>query len=284
MTEIIDKGEYMNKQKVDFIFVVVVYRNVEDIIDLLESIKKQDISFKTILVNNFYDDSTKDRFEKIALEYACDFINCENRGYGAGNNTGIKWALEKYEFSHLVVSNPDIVIKKFPIDEIRQYGKGVLGPNIYNLSNRIQNPMIVKDISFATRMLYKGLKKDNNLALFVGKCINRVMRDLGKGYLMHCKKGRRRVYQVHGSFLIFTKDVLDRIGAPYDENMFLFGEEGYLAYLLKKEAIPSYYCPEVEVLHKEDGSMKFRNDIGEECKKASIYFFEKYYFSREEVE
>lgn len=266
------------KEKIDFVFIVLVYRNVEDIVDLLESIKSHVSNYKTIVVNNYYDDVTKTQFEQIAEKYQCDFINCENRGYGAGNNAGIRLAIKKYDFKYLIISNPDIVIKHFPEEQIKQYPDGVLGCKIYNLAHKNQNPMLAKNSHFATKMLYRGLKKDSKASLFVGKCINRLERDIYRFFLDKRQKDKRKIYQTHGSFLILSNSVIKVIGAPYDEEMFLFGEEGYLAYLLEQKKIPTFYCPEVEVLHKEDGSMKFRNNINEESVKASIYFFEKYYF------
>lgn len=272
------KGKEDGMESRKYIFVVVTYRNTEDIIELLESISKSVSDYKTIIVNNFFDEDSKKRFEEIALQYDCDFINCENRGYGAGNNEGIRLALQKYRFEYLIVSNPDIVIQKFPEDILARYTEGVIGCEIYNLNHKKQNPMLVSDNRLAVKMLYEGLRDRNSKKMFLGKAINKAVRVVGSCLLRIKSWKHRKVYQIHGSFLIFTYDALEKIGAPYDEEMFLFAEEGYLAYLLKQNHIASYYCPEIEVLHKEDGSMKFRNDINEEARKASIYFFKKYYF------
>lgn len=268
--------------KFSFVFIVLVYRNVEDIIELLNSIRNHVSDFKIIIVNNYYDDTTMKQFYEIAENYQCDFINCENRGYGAGNNAGIRFAIKNYHFDYLIISNPDIVIKKFPEKAIRKYGHGVLGCAIYNLAHKNQNPMLAKNNHFAITQLYKGLKHDSKINLLIGTAINRLQSDCTRILLRKRKKIKRKVYQIHGSFLIFSYSVIKKIGAPYDENMFLFGEEGYLAYLLSQKKIPTFYCPEVEVLHKEDGSMKFRNDINIQCIKSSLYFFENYYFKAKE--
>lgn len=272
----------MDKKSVKNVFVVLVYRNTEDIIALLKSMQSNVSDYQVIIVNNFYDEETKLQFETIAENYKCDIIHCENRGYGAGNNEGIRFAMKHYEFECLIISNPDIVIKKFPQEILQKYNDGVIGGMIYNLSGTKQNPMLSKNSFFVNSMIYKGLKHDSKIDMFLGKAVNKIGRIWAQSGANVRKKERRKVYQIHGSFLILARSVIEKIGAPYDEAMFLFGEEGYLAYLLDKEKIPTYYCPEIEVLHKEDGSMKFRNDINEECKKASIYFFEKYYFHTEE--
>ena len=46
----------MNKKNVKNIFVVLVYRNTQDVVELLDSIKTQVRDYKVIMVNNFYDD------------------------------------------------------------------------------------------------------------------------------------------------------------------------------------------------------------------------------------
>ena len=94
---------------------------------------------------------------------------------------------------------------------------------------------------------------------------------------LHCFKKSVKVYQLHGSFIIFTKALIDKFESLFDENMFLFAEESYLAYLLKNNNIPSYYFKSLYVIHKEDGSMKYRNDINEKLAESNIYLMEKYY-------
>lgn len=272
-------GGFLKKEWAAFVFIVVVYRNVKDVIELLDSMKENVSEYKTIIVNNYYDNETKKQFQRISQDYGCDFLNCENRGYGAGNNSGIRFALEKYEFDYLVISNPDIVIKKFPEEDIRQYPEGVLGCKIYNLAKKNQNPMLPKDNRFSARMIYGGLRKNSGICLFAGKAVNRIQREVLRVVLSKKDKRKRKVYQVHGSFVIFSKGAIKEIGEPYDEEMFLFGEEAYLAYMLKQKGVKTFYCPEAEVLHKEDGSMKFRDDVNKECVKAVCYFFERYYFN-----
>ena len=70
----------MEREKVEFIFVVVVYRNVDDLVGLLDSIKRNVSVYKTIIVNNYYDDLTKKEIQRISEDYDSEFINCENRG------------------------------------------------------------------------------------------------------------------------------------------------------------------------------------------------------------
>lgn len=267
-----------NMKKVENVFVVVVYRNTVDIIDFLKSVSNLMDDYKVIIINNYYDDESKKQFQEIAFKNNCDFINCENKGYGAGNNTGILFAINNYDFDFLTISNPDIVLESFPTNIFSTMADGVIGGDIRNLSGKKQNPMVAVNSTWGTRMLYEGLKYNSSFKLIIGKGINKITRDFCLLHHQAWALPYQKVYQIHGCFLTLSRKVIDQIGAPYDEKMFLFGEEGYLAFLLNKRKIPTYYCPAIKALHKEDGSMKFRNNISEECIKASIYFFEKYYF------
>lgn len=48
----------------------------------------------------------------IAKKLGCSFINVENKGYGFGNNRGIEYANKYFDYEFLIVSDPNIIIKK----------------------------------------------------------------------------------------------------------------------------------------------------------------------------
>ena len=92
----------------DFVFVVLVYRNTKDLEDFFCSLKVP--YSKVVVVNSFFDDKTEQEFQSIAQRNRADFISVPNKGYGFGNNTGCRYALENYKFKYLVISNADIEI------------------------------------------------------------------------------------------------------------------------------------------------------------------------------
>ena len=100
----------MSLNKFDFVFVVLTYRNTKDLSSFF--INNTITDSKVIVVNSFYDESTEVEFQKISNENMADFINVENLGYGNGNNTGIEFAINNYEFKFLIISNPDVLIIK----------------------------------------------------------------------------------------------------------------------------------------------------------------------------
>ena len=85
----------------DFIFVVLVYRNTSDLVDFFASLKLE--RTRVIVVNSFYDEESELQFKQIAESNHAEFLSVPNKGYGAGNNRGVEYALKHYDFKYLVI-------------------------------------------------------------------------------------------------------------------------------------------------------------------------------------
>lgn len=268
----------MVKKKYDFIFVVLTYRNYKDLEDFFASLCFCEATHKVIVVNAFYDEESNEIIKKIAENHEADFIKIENLGYGYGNNKGIEFAKVNYQFDFLIVSNPDIEIRKMRIKDLTGFENAVIAPKIECLSGKMQNPMFYKKSNIALKMIYKGLKEKKNFLFVAGCAINKCIRICG--ILVSGLKGKNgflRIYQAHGSFVIFSRAVLEKFNNVYDEKIFLFAEECYLAKMLEDKNISTFYNSNIYVFHKEDGSMQYRTDISEQMVTSNVYVYEKYY-------
>ena len=260
-------------EKVDIVFVVLTYRNSDDLVDFYSSLGNVGGKVKTIVVDAFYEEEASTTIEKIVKNNNGNYIRIPNKGYSYGNNKGIEFALKNYKFDYLIVSNPDIVIRHLNIEILKKMPNGCYGPKIITKRGKNQNPMYTRQHLFSRKMVYKGLIKNNKLYFLSGVSVNKIQNAIEKLFLGKTKK----VYQLHGSFLIFSRNVIKRLVPVFDENMFLFAEESYLAKRLESLRIRSFYVPGITVFHKEDGSMNFLNDISGPLKEANTYVFEKYY-------
>lgn len=265
----------MNKYK--YIFVVLVYKNADDLAECVDSIKNTIESFRVVVVNSYFDEETKQRIEKVAKDNDCDFINVENKGYSFGNNRGIEFAKNNYDYEYIVVSNPDIIVKEFndkQLDDYKDYS--IIAPYIITKDGRRQNPMAITSHKFIDWLQYKGMKNNSNLLTWTGLVLSKISRTFLE--LLHIgAKKPYKIYVAHGSFVIFRKAAIDILYPVYDENVFLFAEEGILAVKARKLKIKTGQFNSVRVFHKEDGSMKLANiSINDECKKANIYYYETY--------
>ena len=147
------------RSKIKTIIVTLVYRNYEDLIEFITSVKKHILDSRIIIVNSYFDEDTKEKIVKIAHEYDCDFINVENKGYSHGNNCGIQYARENYDFEQIMISNPDILIEKFTLEKCNNHEAVVYAPLIFTKNGKIQNPMWVIRNSIGEYLVYVGFKK-----------------------------------------------------------------------------------------------------------------------------
>lgn len=263
-------------ENVKTVFVVLTYRNEKDLEDFLVSAQKHVNSYAVVVVNSFYDDDSMNKIKNVAEKYNCKFLNVENRGYGYGNNRGIEYANDYYIYEYLVVANPDTEIKSYPESAFTNMENAVIAPNIINKLGKKQNPMVWIKNNMADFFVYKGLKGNIKPLFYMGLGLNKLLRQLFF-IIYKNKKGNVRIYQAHGSFIIFSQHVMKKIGLPFDENVFLFAEEGDLATILRKNKLNIYYSPKIEIFHKEDGSMQFRDDLDSRLIDANIYIYEKYH-------
>lgn len=253
----------------DYVAVILVYRNTIDLKECINSIYKKISSVKIIVVNAFYDKESEKQINEIAKELSCDFIGIENKGYSYGNNRGIEFALEHYNFKYIIISNPDIVVERFI--ECNKQDCDIIAPQIITANGKKQNPMIIKESKLAEYLIYSGLKKNSRLFFLMGILLNKLQR-----IFLFLKK-EDSIFAAHGSFVIMKKKVVDMIKPLYDENLFLFAEEGVLAYRCREKGLKTVYDSNIVIHHKEDGCMRLADfSVNNELKKANIYFYEKY--------
>lgn len=244
---------------VDLVFVVLVYRNPHDLVGFLDSLAAVSASYRVVVVNSYYDEPTRAACEQLCADRDCDFLNVENKGYGNGNNRGIEYASAHYQFKFLVVCNPDVVVRQFPAEFLKNEGCcAVFGPSVKTLSGKRQNPCMVIYSPLRERlMMHYACRPGNATPFYLAVAINKLERIV---FNLLFGNREKRVYSLHGCFLIFSAPAIERIGTPFDPEMFLFREEDYLARLARQLGIPMIYCPGIRVLHREDGSVRFMNE------------------------
>lgn len=250
----------------DYVFVVLVYRNPQDLSGFLTSLQRVEGICKVVVVNSFYDEETRRQAEDLCRKGNCDFLNVPNHGYGTGNNVGITYARAHYRFSFLVVSNPDIEILSLPSSVLMHKEEQILlGPLVRTENGKHQNPYMPAFSALRERLMrFYAAHSGSMLPFYAAVALNKTHRILFNAFGGHRE---RRVYALHGSFLLFSRAALRRLGEPFDPRMFLFREEDHLARRAKELGIPMHYVPSVRVLHHEDGSVRF---LSEQTKRFAL--------------
>lgn len=258
-------------EKVQFVFIVLAYRNIDDVKKLIKNLKeKQKNEYRMILIDAKYSDEISNVMKMIADENQIDYYLIENLGYGYGNNYGIEVANNLYDYEYLIISNPDISINNKIIINEDNKDELIIAPQIIAKSGKNQNPYWSIENKTGEILMYYGYLYDFKLLIYFAIIINKIIK-------MFKKNKVKYIYACHGSFTIFSKRFIREYGFRYDEEMFLFYEEAYLALYAKSKKIRIKYDDSIKVDHYEDGSMGISN-INEYSylKKSFLHYYNRY--------
>jgi len=233
--------------------IIVTFNSEKLIFDCLDSIYKfNDIGsdLEVIIVDNCSDNCDL-IFANIRFKYPSDIIlinSSVNKGYGHGNNQGIKASNSPI----LVVMNPDVRLVK---------------PIFKNIIARINNNKNIGLIGVrfidGSNSLYFKPEKTNLLKLIFGN--------------LFIKYGKYKIQNMFfsGSFLIFDKLSFTEAGC-FDENIFMFYEEADISnriLLIGKETI---LADDIFVEHLAHGR-KVNYYLLQVGAKSRKYYFNKYH-------
>lgn len=259
----------------DFVYVVLVYRNTLDLEQFF--IHQTTPNSKVIVVNSFFDEKTETQFRKIALLNDADFISLPNKGYGFGNNRGCEFALKKYDFKYLIVSNADIEVVDFNIEMLAGCDSKIVAPRLVNKKGHNQNPAN----PYASSKLYLRLMKfafehNKRRLLYIFAAVSR-FRKLCFNLIYFFFK-HDTIFAPHGAFTIISHSALLKLYPIYNENIFLFCEEPHLGCLARANQVSIVYKPTIKIFHKEDGSMNVASiNIFEKTRESFLKFYNYWY-------
>lgn len=224
--------------------IILNYNSLDDSRKCISYLKRQKgVELEIILVDNSsYDAAATELF---CHEQGCTFLaSKENRGYNAGNNIGLHYAVEK-GYKYAMIANPDMefpqtnyiaqlisIMEKDP--NVVVVGSDIIGPN-----EEHQNPL--NFVSFweeflwpidAIRSKFSKKKRTPDSFQKSGYC----------PMLSGCCFGIR---------MSFCEDL-----NYFDENIFLYCEEPILAYQVKKAGLKLYYTADCFAIHKHIKSAK----------------------------
>lgn len=288
----------MEKQRIDIGVVVLHYNNAEDTIECVQSfLENLDTkNFKILVFDNCSPNNSgkkiKEKFD--GIENVDVYLNDKNLGFGGGNNKGIEILRARFEPKFLVLSNNDIVLieKHFfkKIDEeynISHFAE--LGPMIITADGRCDsNPIF--DKPYLKNVAIDELKEMKKLLVsykhhyvwlhnFLRRLkfrISRKTRAIRRGQLRKNKEPgnfllRRENIVCHGCFMVFSQEFF-KYYEGIDLHSFMYAEEDILFAQIAFKNLKTIYSPNIQIYHKEDGSLKA---TFKESRKRKIFVLEK---------
>jgi len=253
------------------ISVVIVNYNVKEYLEQsLLSIKRalDGIVHQIFVVDNASVDGSaafiRQRFPNIRL-----IESNENLGFGKGNNI----ALEQVTGEFVVLINPDTVVQEDTFIKLLKFFEDT--PQAAGATCKIINP----DGSFSIDCRHSiptplmAFWKVTGFSKLFPK--SRLFAKYNLTYL-----DENEIYPVpavSGSFMMFRKEVLDKVGY-FDERFFMYCEDIDLCHRINESGFQIYYVPTTQIIHYKGESTKKDNlDYIITFNRSLYQFFLKYY-------
>ena len=253
-------------------FVVLNYNDSERTTKFLNDVKTYNSIDEIVVVDNCSTDSSLDILKKQESKKIKIIKALENKGYGAGNNIGIKYIINKYKKANIFISNPDIVVKEETIINMCNVLNdnktiGMCAPNILQDGKIFRGWKILSPIKSAFLYfpgVYRHAFNNNDPKYFYEKD----------------KYDTKMTYVdvVTGCFFAIKSDVIKKINY-FDENIFLYNEEEVIAKKLKDINLLTAILNSETVIHEHSVSINKSMSSLKKVKianKSRIYYQKKY--------
>ena len=255
--------------------VILNYNTWTETCDCIQSIKcyAPSHNYKIYVVDNASSEKIPPHiYESINGDEKIELLwNCDNKGYAAGNNVGIKKALED-NCSCCLICNSDV---RFVDDSINKMcffqhtttDAGIIGPQIYDVNGRFQ--------PFYMMCKLTGIGKLKNMALHTPFRV--FFKDFEHRFILkHEIDSPQKVFGVSGCCFLISRECLDYL-YPLDENTFLYEEEYIIGVRIEKSPYNAYIIPNTHVIHAHGASTGGMNEFSYNCLiKSEQYYLKEY--------
>ncbi|GED82512.1 MULTISPECIES: glycosyltransferase family 2 protein [Latilactobacillus] len=141
---------------------ILNYNNYEDTKECIERLTKLSIdNSRIIVIDNHSSDDSLVKLRKLSNSKSFELLSAKrNKGFAAGNNMGIKYAIKK-GMDYVVILNNDFILNEDIISPMTEYlnqnrNVGVVGPSIWS-----QNVLI----NIGNKVNFRNVKYDNSISL-----------------------------------------------------------------------------------------------------------------------
>ncbi|MBD2199023.1 MULTISPECIES: glycosyltransferase family 2 protein [Calothrix] len=244
--------------------ILVNYNGIDVLPDCLNSIETfiDTPNYEIILVDNASSDGSA---ELVAEKYRHVHLirQSENRGFGAGNNAGVKVATGEFLFllntDTILISNvlPHLIEVMYSHPEV-----GIIGTKLLNPDGSLQisvSPAIGIKGEYQSRRLHQAARDAAHLKLLEEKF-----------------QEIQEVDIVVGAAFFIRASLFNALGG-FDENFFMYFEESDLCQRAQNQGYKIIYTPHVSLIHLKGYSVqKSANAMSIEYRRSQLYYYQKH--------
>jgi len=244
--------------------IVLYHTELAPIQSIIEAFLQLPIAKHLYLIDHSSQDDLKE-LSRIDDAVSYHFMN-ENRGYGAGHNIAINWAIENKSMYHLVL-NPDIEFEASALLQIIHKMDaspeiGLLMPKVIYPTGETQYlcKLLPSPFDLLGRRFLPGFVKK----LFQQQLLQYECRHLDYNKTMD-------IPNLSGCFMFMRTEALQNVGA-FDTRFFMYLEDTDLCRRINA-VYRTVYFPEVQIVHHyHKGSYKFNKLLIYHIQSAIQYF------------
>lgn len=255
--------------------IVLNYNDAYTTMKFVKNIIDYNIINKIVVIDNNSSDNSYELLKKECKSQKIIVLKSDiNKGYGYGNNIGIRWLYENSECLYVLLANPDTYIKEKVIEELVSFlenhnDHSIVAPCMYDTFNNLQH-----NTAFRVPNKYEYI-------LSLGFVFNKFCNTFNyKIDTLNSKNIVKQVGAVSGSLFLFEKNKMVKYGM-FDENIFLYCEEVVLGLKMQIANQKIALLLNQSFIHEHSVSIsKTFNNILDRQKilyKSKLYVLKKYY-------
>lgn len=226
--------------------VVLNYNDYDTTAEFIRRVEPYGNIGRIVVVDNQSTDDSFARLTSFRSEKVDIIQSPANKGYAAGNNFGIRYALDNYGPEYIIVSNPDVEFEVSVADKLYQTAEslpdaGIVACQMVCLSG--------VDLASAWKLPGYGDYLIGNFPVMEKLFGSRTL--YSQEYL---SGGFVEVDAVSGAFFMISAKAFRAVDG-FDEDTFLYGEEILLAERLHAKKFKTYFVSNEKYLHKHSASI-----------------------------
>lgn len=183
----------------------------------------------------------------------------KNKGYSAGNNVGIRRALED-GCDYFLITNSDVIFIDNSIQEMKAFLEshkdvGIVGPQIFDENNNFQKIMMLKKLTATGKILNMLLKTPFAFC----------SRKFERSFIRKVQLNEPiKVFGVSGCCFMINRDCMEYL-FPLDERTFLYEEEYIIGSRLENSQYNVFVIPNTHVIHVQGVSTGPLSQFSYDC-------------------
>lgn len=238
--------------------VILNYSTYSESIELVRQLQNQTFAdrLQIVIVDNFSQNDSFEKMKPLKKMYSnvVDVIKTEkNEGYARGNNFGLKYLEENVNPEYVAILNNDVILPHDCFQKLVERYK------VLNKAALIAPIMIDKDGNRVILNKVNTYLQDISSMFFILSKLtgggNKIVKELD-----NTGSKAMKVEIVPGSFLFTTFSVFKEIGYFFP-GTFLYTEERFLAYAVRKNNLYNYILLDLTFIHNHSTTISSFHNI-----------------------